>query len=120
MRFVLNFNPAGTDALLGSSAYTSLELKKLPKALASGAATKVRLSSSGGRVVTPRDEVGNRFGVVISETEAKTAGLKGGKRYKLVQAGSTGWFNLVPDSNITRSRAKRVDGPGVSVSVIER
>ena len=118
MRYVLHFNPEGT-ALLSSKSGGSLEFVKLPKALKNGATTKVRVSNIGTVPFTPRDETLNRYGAAVSETTAKTAGLKGRQRYTLQKSGTVGWFNLVPHSRIGKV-AKRIGEAGVSVSVIER
>lgn len=120
MRYVLNFNPEGSITLSGGYE-GSVEFKKLPKALKSGAVTAVRFADNGNGVapLTPRDEVGNRLGTVINERVARDVGLKGRKRYTLERSGTQGWFNLVPHSNIGK-KARRIDGPGVSVSLIER
>lgn len=118
MRYVLNFNPEGSTTLLNGPEGL-VEFKKLPKALKNGATTAVRLSDDGVHPLTPRDEVGNRLGTVVSERMAREAGLKGRKRYTLAPAGNQGWYNLVPHSNIGK-KARRIDGPGVSVSIIER
>ena len=117
MRYVLHFNPEGTT-LLGTSGGT-IEFAKLPRPLANGATTKVRVGTGGDHAFTPRDTYGTRYGAAVSETVAKAAGLKGRKRYTLAKSGNSGWFNLVPDSNIGK-KTKRIDGPGVSVSIIER
>jgi len=120
MRYVLNFNPEGSATL--SEGYNgSIEFKKLPKGLKSGAVTAVRFADSGNGVapLTPRDEVGNRLGTVINEKIAREVGLKGRKRYMLKQVGRSNWYNLIPHSNIGK-KARRIDGPGVSVSIIER
>ena len=45
MRYVLHFNPEGTQTLLSRKG-DSLEFVKLPKALTNGATTKVRVSYS--------------------------------------------------------------------------
>lgn len=119
MRYVLHFNPEGTEALLNAGTGSTIEFAKLPKTLASGATTKVRVSGNGTHAFTARDEHNTRYGAAISETVARDAALKGRKRYSLVKSGNSGWFNLVPVSNIGKS-AKRIDGPGVSVSIIER
>jgi hypothetical protein len=117
MRYVLHFNPEGTS-LLGTDG-GSIEFAKLPKTLSSGATTKVRVGNAGKHAFTPRDEYGTRYGAAVSEAVARDAGLKGRKRYTLSRSGRSDWFNLVPESNIGK-KAKRIDGPGVSVSVIER
>ncbi len=120
MRYVLNFNPEGTTLLLNAATGDTIEFAKLPKPLASGATTKVRVSSNGSHAFTSRDrETDTRYGAAISETTAREAGLKGRKRFSLVKSGNSGWFNLVPESNIGK-KARRIDGPGVAVSVIER
>lgn len=119
MRYVLHFNPEGTETLLRAGTGTTIEFAKLPKTLASGATTKVRVSGTGTNAFTPRDEYRTRYGAAVSESVAREAGLKGRKRYTLAKSGNSGWFNLVPDSNIGK-KTKRIDGPGVSVSVIER
>ncbi len=118
MRYVLHFNPEGTETLLGKGG-DSLEFVKLPKSLTSGATTKVRVSYTSDIPFTARDNTGNRYGAAVSETTAKTAGLKGRQRYTLQKSGSAGWFNLVPHSRIGK-KAKRIGEAGVSVSVIER
>lgn len=118
MRYVLHFNPEGTQTLLSRKG-DSLEFVKLPKALTNGATTKVRVSYSSDIPFTPRDDTGNRYGAAVSETVAKTAGLKGRQRYTLQKSGSAGFFNLVPHSRIGK-KAKRIGEAGVSVSVIER
>ena len=114
MRYVLHFNPEGTS-LLGKQG--KIEFVKLPKALKNGAVTKVRVSGTGDVPFTARDKHDTRYGCAISEGRAKDAGFRNRKlkRFKLQQSGSSGWFNLVPDS----SKTARIDGPGVSVSVIE-
>jgi hypothetical protein len=117
MRYVLHFNPAGTT-LLGTDK-NAIEFSKLPKALKNGAVTKVRLSDTGTHKFTPRDEYGTRYGAAVSESVARDAGLRGRKRYTLEQAGKSEWFNLVPHSSIG-AKSKRIDGAGVSVSIIER
>jgi hypothetical protein len=117
MRLVLHFNPEGT-ALLGTKG-DSIEFVKLPKVLNNGATTKVRVSNSGIIPFTARDETRNRYGAAVSETTAKTAGLRGRQRYTLQKSGSAGWFNLVPHSRIGK-KSKRIGEAGVSVSVIER
>lgn len=119
MRYVLHFNPEGSTLLNTAGTGGTIEFAKLPKPLASGATTKVRVSNNGSHAFTPRDEYGSRFGAAINETVAREAGLKGRKRYTLAKSGNSGWFNLVPDSTIGK-KTKRIDGPGVSVSIIER
>ena len=119
MRYVLHFNTEGSTVLNSAGTGGTIEFAKLPKPLASGATTKVRVSGSGSHAFTPRDEYGNRYGAAISESVAREAGLKGRKRYTLVKSGNSGWYNLVPESNIGK-KARRIDGPGVSVSIIER
>ena len=116
MRYVLHFNPEGTS-LLGTDKGT-IEFAKIPKALKNGATTKVRVSEGGSHKFTKRDEYGTRFGAAVSEGVAREAGLKGRKRYTLERAGKSEWFNLVPHSNIGK-KTKRIDGAGVSVSIIE-
>jgi hypothetical protein len=118
MRYVLHFNPEGTKTLLSGDG-DSLEFVKLPKALTSGATTKVRLTRTGAVPFTPRDETGNRYGAAVSESYAKLVSLKGRQRYTLQKSGSAGFFNLVPHSRIGK-KAKRIGEAGVSVSVIER
>lgn len=131
MRYVLNFNPEGTESLIKENGARrsddlTLVLKKNPVTLKNGATTKVKvLKGTGGRPFTPRgwDDFGltsSRFGTVISSDEAREFGVKGRKRYLLEKAGKTGWFNLVPHSNIVKGKAKRIEGPGLSVSIIER
>ena len=115
MRYVLHFNPEGTN-LVGNG--STIEFAKLPKALASGATTKVRISEGGDIPFTARDTHETRYGATVSATVAKAAGLRGKQRYTLVAAGKSGWFNLVPHSRISGGRARRIDGPGVSVSTI--
>ena len=117
MRYVLHFNPEATT-LLGTSGGL-IEFSKLRSPLKNGATTKVRVGVAGSHAFTPRDSYRTRYGAAVSETVAKEAGLKGRKRYKLEKSGNSGWFNLVPDSNIGK-RTKRIDGAGVSVSIIER
>ncbi len=118
-RYVLHFNPEGSETLLNAGTGGTIEFAKLPKALASGATTKVRVSSNGAHAFTPRDTHEVRYGAAVSEAVAREAGLKGRKRYTLVRSGNSGWFNMVPESNIGK-KTKRIDGPGVSVSIIER
>lgn len=118
MRYVLHFNPEGTDTLLSRNG-NSLEFLKLPKALKNGASTKVRLTSTGAVPFTPRDETGNRYGAAVSESYAKLVSLKGRQRYTLQKSGSVGWYNLVPHSRIGK-KPVRIGEAGVSVSVIER
>jgi hypothetical protein len=117
MRFILHFNPQATQ-LLGTDNST-IEFAKLAKPLQNGATTKVRISDSGKHAFTPRDSYGNRYGACISQTVAKEAGLKGRKRYTLQESGKSGWFNLVPHSNIGK-KVRRIDGAGLSVSIIEK
>lgn len=117
MRFVLHFNPEATS-LLGTDGKT-IEFTKLQKPLQNGATTRVRLSESGKHAFTPRDKHGNRYGACVSQAVAKEAGLKGRKRYTLQRSGKSEWFNLVPHSNIGK-KVRRIDGAGLSVSVIER
>ncbi len=117
MRFILHFNPQATQ-LLGTDNST-IEFAKLTKPLQNGATTKVRISDSGKHAFTPRDSYGNRYGACISQAVAKEAGLKGRKRYTLHESGKSGWFNLVPHSNIGK-KVRRIDGAGLSVSIIEK
>ena len=117
MRYVLHFNPQATQ-LLGTDSST-IEFAKLAKPLQNGTTTKVRISDSGKHAFTPRDSYGNRYGACISQAVAKEAGLKGSQRYKLKESGKSGWFNLVPDSKIGK-KVRRIDGAGLSVSVIEK
>jgi len=117
MRYVLHFNPEATN-LLGTDG-GNIEFTKLPKPLKNGATTRVRLSESGKHKFTPRDKHGNRFGACISQGVAKEAGLKGKKRYTLERSGKSEWFNLIPHSNIGK-KVRRIDGAGLSVSIIER
>ena len=118
MRYVLHFNPEGTSTLLSRNG-DSLEFVKLSRALNNGATTKVRVSKNSDITFTQRDETGNRYGAAVSESTAKTAGLKGRQRYTLQKSGTVGWFNLVTHSRIGK-KAVRIGEAGVSVSVIER
>lgn len=117
MRFILHFNPQATQ-LLGTDS-TTIEFAKLAKPLQNGATTKVRISDFGKHAFTPRDSYGNRYGACISQAVAKEAGLKGRKRYTLQESGKSGWFNLIPHSNIGK-KVRRIDGAGLSVSIIEK
>lgn len=117
MRYVLHFNPQATS-LLGATDST-IEFAKIAKPLKNGATTKVRVGTGGSHQFTARDEYNTRFGAAVSESVAREAGLRGRKRYTLERSGSSGWFNLVPHSNIGK-KVQRIDGPGVSVSIIER
>ena len=117
MRFILHFNPQATQ-LLGTEKST-IEFAKLNKPLQNGTTTKVRISDAGQHAFTPRDSYGNRYGACISQTVAKEAGLKGRRRYTLQESGKSGWFNLVPHSNIGK-KVRRIDGAGLSVSIIEK
>lgn len=123
MRYVLNFNAEGTLTVSGDAPETRfLQLRKLPKKLKSGATTKVRVVTeevSGSSVpFTPRDQYNYRWGGTVNKDLALATGLRGRKRYVLEQAGNSDWYNLVPHSNIGKL-SKKVDGPAVSVSIIE-
>ena len=124
MRYVLNFNAEGTSVVAGSEARDTnfLQLKKLPKRLKSGATTKVRVTADdavpGTVPFTARDTHNYRWGGTVNKELALSSGLRGRKRYTLEQAGSSEWYNLVPHSNIGKV-SKKVEGPAVSVSIIE-
>lgn len=116
MRYVLHFNPEATGLLNGDF----LEIEKLPKPLKSGARARVRTVRSGEVPFTPRDATGSRFGAAVSRERARESGLSGSQRYVLERSGRSKWFNLVPHSKIRPGQPVRIDGPGVSVSIIER
>ncbi len=118
MRYILHFNPEATT-LLRSADGSTIEFAKLRTPLKNGTITKVRISNLGAHQFTPRDSYGNRYGACVSLPVAKQAGLKARKRYMLEQSGKSDWFNLVPHSNIGK-KTRRIEGAGLSVSVIEK
>jgi hypothetical protein len=118
MRYILHFNPEATS-LLRSADGSTIEFAKLRTTLKNGATTKVRVSNAGAHQFTPRDSYGNRYGACVALAVAKEAGLKARKRYLLEQSGNSEWFNLVPHSNIGK-KTRRIDGAGLSVSIIEK
>lgn len=127
MRYMLNINPDGASALLDTISYIAVDdalrvqFRQPARGLANGAVTQVRLVDSDApntSVFRPRDSIGNRYRTTLNETEARGLGLRGKKRYELRQSGRSGWFWLVPHSNV--GKGKKIGGPGLTVSVYDK
>ena len=126
MRYMLNINPQGATALFDSLGDSDtdvlhLQFRQPSRGLANGAVTQVRLVESNGpdtSVFRPRDRIGNRYRTTLNEREARTLGLRGKKRYELQRSGRSGWFWLVPHSNVGRGR--KIGGPGITVSIYDK
>ncbi len=125
MRYMLNINPAGATALLDTIPTTDelhIEFRQPAKGLANGAVTQVRLtegrSSLLSGVFRPRDSIGNRYRTTLNSDTARRLGLKGKRRYELRAAGRSGWFWLVPHSNVGKGR--KIGGPGLTVSIYDK
>lgn len=127
MRYMLNVNPTGASALLDTlediviDSDLRVQFRQPSKGLANGAVTQVRLVDSDGAntsVFRPRDGIGNRYRTTLNEREGRTLGLRGKKRYELKAAGRSGWFWLVPHSNVGKGR--KIGGPGITVSIYDK
>ena len=128
MRYMLNINPLGASALLDTINVIReglrVEFRQPAKSLANGAVTQIRLIDNGGAkanvtsVFRPRDNIGNRYRTTLNEVEARALGLRGKRRYELRRSGRSGWFWLVPHSNV--GKARRIEGPGITVSVYDK
>ena len=126
MRYMLNINPEGASALLdtlgnGDTDQLHVQFRQPARPLSNGAMTQVRLVEEGGSdtsVFRPRDKIGNRYRTTLNEREARGLGLRGKKRYELQRSGRSGWFWLVPHSNVGRGR--KIGGPGITVSIYDK
>lgn len=125
MRYMLNINPEGAQALLDTldvyAPRPNIQFRQPARGLANGAVTQVRLidtDAPNSSVFRPRDGIGNRYRTTLNETEARGLGLRGKKRYELRQSGRSGWFWLVPHSNV--GKGKKIGGPGLTVSVYDK
>jgi len=119
MRYVVNFNAQATE-LLGTA---TDRVEFLP-------ATNARLKAN--TVIKPASEDGVAFSpekpntdslrrkVRLSETAARTAGLRGSHRYTLVRRGKGEAFYLVPHSQVRSSKGRRIDEPSITISITER
>ena len=126
MRYMLNINPEGATALLDTINVVReglhVEFRQPARPLANGAVTQVRLTDGKtsllSSVFRPRDKIGNRYRTTLNESEARRVGLRGKRRYSLQASGRSGWFWLVPHSNVGKGR--RIGGPGLTVSVYDK
>lgn len=124
MRYMININPRGAQALFGSIPVgpnddIRAEFRTPKRGLASGAIAQVRLvESTVGHPFRPRDSIGNRYRTTLNADTARTLGLKGKRRYELREAGTSGWFWLVPHSQVGKGR--KIGGPGLTVSIYDK
>jgi len=117
MRYILNFNAAAVS-LLGSSVSSLDVVSKVNNTL--GAKTAL-VPSTDGVAYSPLNAASSTFKVRLSETNARTAGLRGSQRYTIRQGrGKNPTFFLVPHSQVRRGKKLHIDGPAVTVSITER
>jgi len=117
MRYILNFNAAAV-ALLGT-AVSNLDV--VPRSNKTLGATTALVPSLDGVAYSPLDSTEGRFKVRLSETNARTAGLRGSQRYTIRQGrGKNPTFFLVPHSQVRHGKKLHIDGPAVTVSLTER
>lgn len=128
-RYMLNFNPLGAEVLIDTlrdvlaiDSQVWAQFRQPGRPLANGAVTQVRLvreDKANTSVFRPRDRIGNRYRTTVNETIARQFKLHGKQRYRLRQSGTSEWFWLIPDSRVG-SRGRKIDGPGVTVSIYDR
>jgi len=126
-RYMLNFNPSGANVLKDTACTAlhpslRLEFRQPTRPLANGAVTQIRLVGGNGpntSVFRPRDRIGNRYRSTVNEGIARQFKLHGKHRYRLRRSGTSKWFWLVPDSRVG-SRGRKIDGPGITVSIYDR
>lgn len=117
MRYILNFNAAAV-ALLGTAVTSLNVVSKTNKTLGASVAL---VPSTDGVAYSPLDTTASRFKVRLSETDARTAGLRGSQRYTIRQGrGKNPVFFLVPHSQVRNGKRRTIDGPGLTVSITER
>ena len=122
--FKLNFNPDASEVLGRDNnrvefrpASTKLIASKYPSAK-----TMVRtVSGDSGFPFSPAEkhESCQRYSTAMNEANGRELGLRAQQRYTLAKAPGqrNGWMVMVPHSKIVKSKAKRIEGPGVSVSL---
>lgn len=116
MRYILNFNRAASDLLLGN---TAIELSNASNKRL-GANILVRGTDGSTPAFSPKGDGSRIFKTRLAEKVARSVGLRGSQRYTLVRRGQSDSFYLVPHSQVRRSVRHPIDGPAVTVSITER
>ncbi len=117
MRYILNFNREAAE-LIGTD-NTAIELSNASNKRL-GANILVRGTDGETPAFSPKGDGSSIFKTRLSESTARTVGLRGSQRYTLVRRGQSESFYLVPHSQVRRSVRRPIDGPAVTVSLTER